>query len=95
MFAIVKESPVITIEEIIQKTNEALKKEFELTDAQLVPTARLKDDLGLDSLDAVDMIVVLEQQFGVVLRQGYDMRSMVTLNDLYNFIEHLAQEHKA
>lgn len=95
MFAIVKESPVITKEEIIQKTNEALKKEFELTDAQLVPTARLKDDLGLDSLDAVDMIVVLEQQFGVVLRQGYDMRSMVTLNDLYNFIEHLAQEHKA
>ena len=95
MFAIVKESPVITKEEIIQKTNEALKKEFELTDAQLVPTARLKDDLGLDSLDAVDMIVVLEQQFSVVLRQGYDMRSMVTLNDLYNFIEHLAQEHKA
>ncbi len=86
---------MITKEEIIQKTNEALKKEFELTDAQLVPTARLKDDLGLDSLDAVDMIVVLEQQFGVVLRQGYDMRSMVTLNDLYNFIEHLAQEHKA
>lgn len=86
---------MITKEEIIQKTNEALKKEFELTDAQLVPTARLKDDLGLDSLDAVDMIVVLEQQFSVVLRQGYDMRSMVTLNDLYNFIEHLAQEHKA
>ena len=86
---------MITKEEIIQKTNEALKKEFELTDAQLVPSARLKDDLGLDSLDAVDMIVVLEQQFGVVLRQGYDMRSMVTLNDLYNFIEHLAQEHKA
>lgn len=86
---------MITREEIIHKTNEALKKEFELTDAQLIPTARLKDDLGLDSLDAVDMIVVLEQQFGVVLRQGYDMRSMVTLNDLYNFIEHLAQEHKA
>ena len=49
--------------------------------------------LCLDSLDAVDMVVVLEQQFGVTLRQGYDLRTMVTLNDLYDFIEKLARAH--
>jgi len=81
---------VITREEIIKQTNEALKKEFEFTDEQLVPSAHLKEDLGLDSLDAVDMVVVLEQKFGVTLRQGYDWRSIATLNDLYNFIEKLA-----
>ncbi len=84
---------MITREEIIQKTNEALKKEFEFKEEQLIPTAKLKDDLGLDSLDAVDMVVVLEQQFGVTLRQGYDLRTVVTLNDLYNFIETLAHAH--
>ncbi|MBR3631912.1 MAG: hypothetical protein IKN49_02455 [Elusimicrobiaceae bacterium] len=84
---------MITRDEIIKRTNEALKKEFEFTDAQLTPTARLRDDLGLDSLDAVDMVVVLEQQFGVTLRQDYDLRTMVTLNDLYDFIEKLAQTH--
>lgn len=84
---------MITRDEIVKRTNEALKKEFEFTDAQLTPTARLRDDLGLDSLDAVDMVVVLEQQFGVTLRQGYDLRTMVTLNDLYDFIEKLAQTH--
>ena len=77
----------ITKEEIIRQTNEALKKEFELTDAQLTPQANLKDDIGLDSLDAVDMVVVLEQKFGMNIRQGYDLRSIVTLQDLYNFIE--------
>ncbi len=81
---------MITREEIIKQTNEALKKEFEFTDEQLVPSAHLKEDLGLDSLDAVDMVVVLEQKFGVTLRQGYDWRSIATLNDLYNFIEKLA-----
>lgn len=81
---------MITREEIIKQTNEALKKEFEFTDEQLVPSAQLKEDLGLDSLDAVDMVVVLEQKFGVTLRQGYDWRSIATLNDLYNFIEKLA-----
>ncbi len=84
---------MITREEIIKKTNEALKKEFEFTQEQLVPAAKLKDDLGLDSLDAVDMVVVLEQQFGVTLRQGYDLRTIVTLDDLYNFIETLAHAH--
>lgn len=85
---------MITREEIIKQTNEALKKEFEFKDTQLVPTAQLRDDLGLDSLDAVDMVVVLEQKFGVTLRQGYDLRSIVTLNDLYDFIEKLAQRHQ-
>ncbi|MBR4682774.1 MAG: hypothetical protein IKP06_05685 [Elusimicrobiaceae bacterium] len=84
---------MITREEIIKQTNEALKKEFEFKDEQLVPTAQLKDDLCLDSLDAVDMVVVLEQKFGVTLRQGYDLRTIVTLNDLYDFIEKLAKTH--
>ena len=84
---------MITREEIIKLTNEALQKEFELTPEQLVPTATFQNDLGLDSLDAVDMVVVLEQKFGITLRQGYDIRSMVTLNDLYNFIEKLAREN--
>ena len=86
---------MITREEIIRLTNEALKKEFELTDAKLVPTAHLQQDLGLDSLDAVDMVVVLEQKFGITLRQGYDLRTIITLNDLYDFIEKLARAHEA
>lgn len=84
----------MTREEIIKRTNDALKKEFEFTDEQLVPAAKLREDLGLDSLDAVDMVVVLEQQFGVTLRQGYDLRTMVTLKDLYDFIEKLALTHQ-
>ena len=84
---------MITREEIIKQTNEALKKEFEFKDEQLVPTAHLRDDLCLDSLDAVDMVVVLEQKFGVSLRQGYDLRTIITLNDLYDFIENLARTH--
>ena len=82
----------MTREEIIQKTNEALSKEFELSVEQLRPEASFQTDLGLDSLDAVDMVVVLEQKFGMTLRQKYNLRSMVTLNDLYNFIEKLANE---
>ena len=86
---------MITREEIIRLTNEALKKEFELTDEQLKPEAHLQNDVGLDSLDAVDMVAVLEQKFGMTLRQGYDIRSIVTLKDLYDFIEKLAREHES
>ena len=85
---------MITREEIVKQTNEALKKEFEFTDEQLIPTASLLNDLALDSLDAVDMVVVLEQKFGVTLRQGYDLRTITTLNDLYDFIEKLAHPNQ-
>ena len=40
----------------------ALSEEFELSPDQLVPTAHIKEDLGLDSLDIVDMVILLQEQ---------------------------------
>ena len=59
---------------------------------QVTMDARLAEDLEADSLDAVDMVVVLEQKFHINIRQGYDLRSIVTLQNLYDFIEKIAQE---
>ena len=55
----------MTDTEIIAKANAALAEEFELDVERMRPEALFRDDLGLDSLDAVDMVVVLEQEFGI------------------------------
>lgn len=44
------------------------------------------EDLELDSLDAVDMVIVLENAFGCKLRDEEAIRSIRTLDDLYKFI---------
>ncbi|AKL98327.1 acyl carrier protein [Endomicrobium proavitum] len=80
-------------EEIIRKVNDALIKEFELDPAVMKPDANFFADLGLDSLDAVDMVVVLEQAFKVKMRTNYEIGKIITLNDLYNYIEGLMKKN--
>jgi acyl carrier protein len=72
--------------EIIKLCNQTLANEFELDLSQLVPEARFKEDLGLDSLDAVDMVVALEEAFNYKLRDNEALSRIRTLGDLHGFI---------
>ncbi|MBM9604265.1 acyl carrier protein [Desulfopila inferna] len=73
-------------EELRRKVVEVLAEEFELDPATMVPDATLYDDLGLDSLDAVDMVVVLEKTFGLKLEDEDTLRSIRTMDDLLQFL---------
>ncbi len=81
-----------TREELQRKVAEILAEEFELEESLIVPEATLYGDLGLDSLDAVDMVVVLEKKFAVRLADENVMRSLRTVGDLLDFLETIQQE---
>jgi len=72
--------------EIIDTINNFLIEEFEIDAVKLKPEAHLKDDLGLESLDFVDIAVIIEEEFGFKMK-GEEMGSVRTLNDLYDYIE--------
>ncbi|HTX88940.1 MAG TPA: phosphopantetheine-binding protein [Bacteroidales bacterium] len=72
-------------EEIIKKINQLLIEEIEIDDSQISPGASLKDDLGIDSLDFVDLFVIIEHHFGFKMK-AEDMSGVITLEDFYNFI---------
>ncbi len=72
-------------EEIIKKINTFLIEEFELEEKQLVPEAQLKSDLGIDSLDFVDIIVIIEKNFGFKVK-GEEMINVKTLQNFYDYI---------
>lgn len=71
--------------EIIAITNQFLIDEFEVSPDVLTPEANLKDSLDLDSLDYVDLVVVIESNFGIKLGSK-DFSDIATCNDLYNLI---------
>ncbi len=75
----------MTREDIIKAINSFLIEEFEIEEAQIKPSARLKDDLGLESLDFVDIAVIVQKEFGLTLK-GEEMTAIKTLNDLYDYI---------
>lgn len=76
----------MTNQEIIRRTNEVLAKEFELDVADMRPDARFREDLGLDSLDAVDMVIVLEQEFGVKIGKDPAIATIEKVGDLHEYI---------
>lgn len=80
-------------EEIIKIINSFLVEEFEIDESKLKPEALLKDDLGLESLDFVDIAVVVEKEFGFKVK-GEDMVNVRNLNDLYEYIYNYINNHK-
>ena len=83
---------MISDDELSRKAIEVLAEEFELDQEQMTPGATLYDDLGLDSLDAVDMVVVLEKTFGMKLTDEAALRSIRTVEDLLEFLIRLKKE---
>ncbi|SMF21080.1 acyl carrier protein [Desulfovibrio gilichinskyi] len=72
--------------EIVTRINSALAEEFELEIEDIVPEARFKEELGLDSLDAVDMVIVLEQELNIKIKKDEAFKKIRSVEDLYNFI---------
>ncbi len=72
--------------EIIEQINTSLAEEFELNREDLKPEALIYDDLELDSLDIVDMVVVLEDAFKFKIREEEALREIRTLGDIHNFV---------
>ena len=72
--------------EIISTINGFLVDEFEVDGDVIENDANLKDTLGLDSLDYVDLVVVIESNFGIKLVET-DFSGIVTFQDFYDLIE--------
>lgn len=76
----------MTDQEIVDLINTSLAEEFELDPATMSAEANLYEDLGLDSLDTVDMVIVLERAFGMKIRDEQEIRQIRTLGDIHRFI---------
>ena len=71
--------------EIIRKINQLLVDEIEIEENQIYPAADLKKDLGIDSLDFVDLFVIIERNFGVKMK-AEEMADIKSLQDFYDYI---------
>lgn len=73
-------------EKIVTIVNDFLVNEFEVDRDDIVNDANFKETLGLDSLDYIDMVVVIESNFCVKLGEA-DFKKVVTFDDFYDTIE--------
>ncbi len=82
------------MDNVINIVNQILEDEFEIEANLLKPESQLNEDLGLDSLDAVDLIVMVDKKLGVRIEEE-DARLIKTLDDVYSTIYGLLSTLKA
>ena len=76
----------MTRTEIEEKVKAFMIDELEIDEEKIAPEATLKDDLGIDSLDFVDIVVIVERNFGFKIKPE-EMVGVTTLGQFCDYIE--------
>ena len=74
---------------VLDQIKEILKDTMDIDESKITLDAKLKEDLELDSLDSVELIMSVEEEFGIEIPDE-DVMNFKTVNDIVTYIE----EHK-
>lgn len=72
--------------EIEEKVRDFLVEELEIDADKIFPDAKLKEDMGIDSLDFVDIVVIVEKNFGFKIK-AEEMAGVDTFSKFCDYIE--------
>ena len=72
--------------DIERMVNEVLEDFFEVDPSLLRSESHIFDDLGLDSLDIVDLVAALQMKFEVKIRNAEKVKDIRTLGDIHAFV---------
>ena len=73
-------------EEIFDKLKELVVDQLGVEEDEVTMEASMQDDLGADSLDLVDLVMSVEEEFGVKVADE-DLENINTVGDIVNYIE--------
>lgn len=76
----------MTRTEIEEKVRAFLIDDLEIEEDKINDDAKLKDDMGIDSLDFVDIVVIVEKNFGFKIKPE-EMVGVTTLKEFCDYIE--------
>lgn len=72
-------------EALVEKLRKIVAEQLSVDESKIVPTARFSDDLNADSLDLVEMIMSLEEEFGVEIPDE-EAEKLLTVQDALDYI---------
>ncbi len=77
-------------EEVFEKVKAIIVEQLQVNDATVTEEASFIDDLGADSLDLVELIMALEEEFGIEIPDA-DAEKVVSVGDVVNYIKENVQ----
>ena len=78
---------------MLEKLTEIIKEQLNLDDVEVTESSNFKDDLGADSLDLFELVMSLEEEFGVEI-PSEDLEKIATVGDVVNYLKAHHEENK-
>ncbi|HHS48530.1 MAG TPA: acyl carrier protein [Desulfurella acetivorans] len=71
---------------IADQVKEIIKEQLGVEKEEIKPEAKFIEDLGADSLDTVELVMAMEEKFGIEIPDS-DAEKILTVQDAINYIE--------
>ena len=71
---------------IFEKVRDIIVDTINCGEEEIMETANLKDDLGMDSLDAMELSMAIEEAFGLTIEEEA-LKKFVTVKDIIDYLE--------
>ena len=76
---------------MFEEIKSIIKTNLNIEDEKIIPTARLKEDLAIDSIDAVEIVLAFEEKHDIRVDET-KLREIKTIGDLVTYFEALKAE---
>ena len=76
---------------MLEKMKSIIADQLNVDEAEVKPEANFKEDLGADSLDLFELVMALEEEFGVEI-PSEDLESIATVNDVVEYLKNKGVE---
>ena len=76
----------MSVEEIFQKLSELVAEQFAMEPDEVTMDTSFEEDLGADSVDLVELVMAMEEEFEVGEIQEDDLSTLKTVGDAVNYI---------
>ena len=71
---------------VLEKVKKILSDQFDVEEDSITPDTLIADDLGADSLDLFEMVMALEEEFGIEI-PSENLEKIVTVNDIIGYLK--------
>ena len=76
----------MSVEEIFQTMRDLVAEQFAMEPAEVSMDTSFEDDLGADSVDVVELVMAIEEEFELGVTQEEDLKSLKTVGDAVNYV---------
>lgn len=76
----------MSVEDIFQTMRELVAEQFSLEPEEVSMETSFEDDLRADSVDVVELVMAMEEEFELGVTQEEDLKGLKTVGDVVNYV---------